>query len=290
MMSVVGDTSVTTAALDAMNAKLKAAKTVVVGGGGPSGVETAGEIGEMLNGAAGWFADRPAHPKAAVTLVTASDRLLPLLRPAIASQAEAMLRRVGVDVRYNTKIESVADDADGATTVHLSSATAGAAPPEPIKADAYVPAVGLAPNSGFVPAHLLDERRRVKVNAKTLRVDGAGPRVYCVGDVGDHTPHGGIPDTYSGVPVLGANMKRDCVAAAAGKEGAAVEGQDKEFTPLTKEAQIVPVGRSKGVGAIMGFKLPSILIWLIKGRTFMLEPAFFVNMTYLGNLYKKEAK
>lgn len=92
------------AALADANAQVKGAKSIVIAGGGPAGVETAGEIADYLNGTPGWFQKRPKNPKAHITLITSSDKLLPRLRPAIAKQAEHDLNRLGVEVQYNTKV------------------------------------------------------------------------------------------------------------------------------------------------------------------------------------------
>jgi NADH dehydrogenase FAD-containing subunit len=92
------------AALADANAQVKVAKSIVIAGGGPAGVETAGEIADYLNGTPGWFQKRPKNPKTHITLITSSDKLLPRLRPAIAKQAEHDLNRLGVEVQYNTKV------------------------------------------------------------------------------------------------------------------------------------------------------------------------------------------
>lgn len=92
------------AALADANAQVKVAKSIVIAGGGPAGVETAGEIAEYINGAPGWFQSRPRNPKAQITLITSADKLLPRLRPALAKQAEVYLNQLGVDVQYNTKV------------------------------------------------------------------------------------------------------------------------------------------------------------------------------------------
>ena len=75
------------AALAEVNTQIKHAKSIVIAGGGPAGVETAGEIAQYLNGTPGWFQKKPANPKAEILLLTSSDKLLPSLRPAIAKQA-----------------------------------------------------------------------------------------------------------------------------------------------------------------------------------------------------------
>ena len=43
-----------------------------------------------------------------------------------------------------------------------------------------------------------------------------------------------------------------------------------EFVDDTREMQLVPIGRSKGVGAAMGYRVPSIMVWAIKGRDYWL--------------------
>jgi NADH dehydrogenase FAD-containing subunit len=87
---------------------LKTAKKIVISGGGPSSVEIAGELGEYLNGRAGWFSPKPSHPNVTITLVTASSQILPALRPAIAKKAEVFLAQVGVTVIKNARVKSVA--------------------------------------------------------------------------------------------------------------------------------------------------------------------------------------
>jgi len=256
----------------AFHAALPSAKTIVIAGGGPAGVETAGELGHELNGLAGMFSSAPKEPKVKITIVTSDSKLLPVLRPAIAKKAEQLLAKMGVNVIYNTKVESVLpvgagnedpgtlaiDGVTTKTTVTLSNG-------ETLAADLYIPATGATPNTQFVPKTLLNEKGYINNNAKTLRVDAAGPNVYAVGDVGTYCV-GGVMDIYSAIPVLGENMKRDLL-------GDKATGVDKEYVPNKKETQLVPIGRSKGVGAIFGWKLPSFFVWMIKGRD------YFAGMT-----------
>lgn len=105
----------TRAAYKAFRDALPKARSIVIGGGGPVAVESAGEIGEFLNGTAGWFSSRPSSPKAKITLVTSSSKLLPILREDVASRAEKYLNRVGVDVVYNTKVAAVSPNNAGST-------------------------------------------------------------------------------------------------------------------------------------------------------------------------------
>lgn len=60
------------------------------------------------------------------------------------------------------------------------------------------------------------------------------------------------------IPVLCANIKRDLLLAS-GKEESSV-GEYRHFKEDTRETQMVPIGKSKGVGAAMGYRLPSFML------------------------------
>lgn len=246
---------------------LPTAKNIVIAGGGPAGIETAGELGEYLNGRAGWLSSKLANPKVSITVVTSGSEILPALRPTIAKKAEEYLAEVGVTVVKNAGVKTVAPPGAGTDSALTTKATLTLVGGKTLDADCYIPATGTRPNSSFIPDALLTSDGRVDTNASTLRVDKAGPRVYAVGDVASYA-RPAIHLILSAIPVLCANIKRDLLLAS-GKEESAV-GEDRAFKEDTRETQMVPIGKSKGVGAAMGFQLPSLLVWLIKGRDYWL--------------------
>ncbi|KAK6498292.1 hypothetical protein TWF481_010883 [Arthrobotrys musiformis] len=272
--SLHGDHTITKAAIEDLNKKFASAVSVIVSGGGPTGVEVAGEAGHFLNGSAGWFSSRPSNPKAKVTLVTNRDKLLPVLSKPRALTAEIYLNQVGVDVVYNVSVVSSTTDADGKTTVHLSNG-------EQWTADVYIPAWGITPNSSYAPADLKNDQGYIKTNHATLRAEAAGPRVYVAGDVGDYS-RGGFHNLYATIPVIVANIKRDLLEAATSSDGSDSQPNepDRLFTPNNSETQAVPIG-PRGVGAVNGWGLPSFLIWLVKGRDYMIRN---VSATVNGNM------
>jgi putative oxidoreductase len=81
--------------------------TFVIVGGGPTGVELAGAIVELArHGLEREFrAIDPAD--ATVVLVQAAPRLLPAFPPALSIDAATVLRRLGVTVRLDVKVEQV---------------------------------------------------------------------------------------------------------------------------------------------------------------------------------------
>lgn len=262
---------------------LPTVKNIVIAGGGPAGVETAGELGEFLNGRARWLSPKLANPKVSVIIVTASSQILPALRPTIASQAEAYLVKVGVTVMKNARVETIMPEDAGSATTLTSKTALTLSNGQTLNADLYIPATGTKPNTGFVTdKSLLTADGRVNTNALTLRVDQAGARIYAIGDAASYA-RPAIHLIFPAVPVLCSNIKRDLLLAS-GEESSV--GLDREFKEDTRETQMVPIGRSKGVGAAMGYRLPSFLVWLIKGRDYWL---WTVGNLWSGKQWAKES-
>jgi NADH dehydrogenase FAD-containing subunit len=67
----------TSEALSAMHGKLATAKSIVIAGGGPAGVETAAEPVEKSNGVAGWFQARPSRINVDITFSLAPSSFCP---------------------------------------------------------------------------------------------------------------------------------------------------------------------------------------------------------------------
>lgn len=262
---------------------LKEAKKVVIGGAGPVGVETAGEIAEALNGKPGFMASAPTNPKASVTIICGERKMLPVLREAISKQAEKYLKRLGAEVVYNTKVVSATPAGDKTTDGNTGKTIVELSDGSKIEADLYIDATGTRPNTSFLPKEWLDTRNRVQTHATTLRVDTAGPRIYAVGDVASYT-RGGVMDQADAIPVVMTNLRTDLLAHLTGKAA----GPDRHYKPNLKEQQICPIGTQKGVGAFNGFKLPSAMVWAIKGRDYLIGQLAvpFIN----GDGFKTESK
>ncbi|OAK94531.1 FAD/NAD(P)-binding domain-containing protein [Phaeosphaeriaceae sp. SRC1lsM3a] len=244
-------------AWDTLRSSLPSARKIVVAGGGPTGVEVAGELGSHLNSGS-------EGRRVEVTLVTSGERILPSLRPALAKTAEKYLSDLGVKILTGTKVVSVEPENAGrdvaATT---SSAIVSLSSGEELEADISIPATGTRPNTAFLAKELLDENGKVKTNAKTLRADSVGDRIYALGDC-SNAFRPAVHNVLAAVPVLSNNIAKDLHAAA----GVGAVKEDKLFVEDTRETQLVPIGNKKGVGAAMGWKLPSWLVWMIKGRDY----------------------
>lgn len=152
--------------LQGLAARVKAARSVLVVGGGPLGVELAGEVLTDL-------------PGVEVTLVHGGQRLLPSLTPKASAAAEAWLRSKGCKLLLGDKLQVPPGSSGGPFSGTTSAGVA-------VAADVLLMATGITTNSGLLAQTLpdaLDPQGRVKVDA-TLRVVGH-PRLFALGDVTD---------------------------------------------------------------------------------------------------------
>lgn len=229
-------------------------------------METAGELGEFLNGSVGLFSGASISPKVRITLVSAAPQILPVLRPSIAAKAEAYLAIVDVTVLKSARVTAVAPANAGAEAV-ASKARVTLSDHSVLHADLYVPATGTRPNTHFIAKELLASDGRVKVNPATLRVHQAGPHVFALGDVAS-AARPAVHLVLDQVPVLASNLKRQGLLDEGVQDCSAP--LEREFKEDLRETQLVPIGKGAGVGAVMGWQLPSFLVWLIKSRDYWL--------------------
>jgi apoptosis-inducing factor 2 len=178
------------AALRNLQEKLPAAQTVVIGGGGPAGVETAGELGDSFGS------------KKDVTLYSGTTQLLNRLNNKnVGKDAESRLVKQGIKVVHGVQITSHRSEG-GKEVLQLSNG-------ETKTVDLYIPAVGDKPSSGYVPKDWLDEKGRVLTDAKTLRLAVEGVTgVYVYGTVASYSD-GSIADVMFAKKPLIETLKSD---------------------------------------------------------------------------------
>ncbi|KAK0926159.1 hypothetical protein LTR91_007888 [Friedmanniomyces endolithicus] len=245
LTTLQGEHTISEKALDEMNVRLASAKDIVIAGGGPVGVETAGEIATHLNGSA------------RITLLTGSTKLLPQLKASRALKAQKMLEKVGVTVMYGARATGSEETSDGKTEIRLDNG-------KTLTADVYIPAYGVQPNTEFLPEDLKTKTGYVATNPSTLRVDAAGPRVYSAGDVSG-VNKGGVLHLQASIPILGANMSHDLLADVGGNVA------ERKYVAKGDETQLVPIGAKTGVGAFAGWGMPGFAIAMVKGKDYFLS-------------------
>lgn len=214
----------------------------VVVGGGPTGVELAGALGEMKK-----FVLPKDYPNLDldlmnIFLVEGLDRLLPAMSEESSGRAKKYLEELGVQVRLNTMIEAY----DG-RQVNIDDRT--------LPTRNLIWTAGVAPNPVKGLEDSLRDTGRIAVD-EHLRVL-AHDRIYAIGDVAelasDENPKG-FPMLAPVAVQQGKHLGKNLIRRAAGKPEAPFEYYDR--------GTMATVGRNRAVADIGKIHLGNFPAWL----------------------------
>ncbi|MCJ1289017.1 hypothetical protein MMC34_000549 [Xylographa carneopallida] len=235
-------------AMKELHATLPSAKTILIAGGGPAGTETAGEIGSL-------------YPKAQTTILSGTSRLLPRLSKATSNDVQVRLKKLGVEVINGLRVTSIKKLVSGATELAFDDGTTRTV-------DVYIDSTGGKPNTSFLPKDWLNENGQVLNDDKSLRLTVPGSEgIYAIGDVGSYS-HGGFMDVKDGVAPLCSSIAIDVATTIDPSNAGGFKQKNFKWIPDT---QFVPTGPKGGVGQVFGWRVPSLMVWAFKSRTFMVE-------------------
>ncbi|CAG8924274.1 unnamed protein product [Penicillium salamii] len=228
------------------------AKEIVIGGAGPIGIELAGELAEVAeqSGNAG---------KVSITIVSATDRVLPMLKPSASSAARKMLEHKKVKVLTSKRVAGVE-----APVEHGANWTVNLEGGDKLSADLYIPTTGVTPNNSFIPAQLLDRDGWVTVS-KEMRVqstDGTKLPIFAAGDITNNSMRLSFKAVEQ-AQVAAANLKAEIVGTAA----------IKTYEQGDSIMMVVPIGESGGTGQVFGIVPFSFMVKMIKGKHYFLDKA-----------------
>jgi NADH dehydrogenase len=211
--------------------------TFLVVGGGPTGVELAGALGEIANDTLKRDFRSINPPDARIVLVEALDRVLPNYPPGRSASARRQLEKLGVTVRTATRVtditqhEVVVEPAAGGETERIPSRTvlwaAG------VQTSSFSRAVAKACGAET------DKAGRVKVEPD-LTVAGH-PEVYVIGDaaIQPWKPDRAVPGVAQG-GIQGGKYAADAILAR-------LDGRSIEPFRFSNRGDVAVIGRLSGV-------------------------------------------
>jgi NADH:quinone reductase (non-electrogenic) len=246
--------------------KLEALLTFVVVGGGPTGVELAGALGEIANDTLRHDFRNIDPSKARILLLEGSDRILPTYPSKLSEQAVVFLGKLGVRVDVNAMV----------TELHADSVTVKRGPNlEGIPCRTVIWAAGVqASFLGRVLAQRtganLDRAGRILVEPN-LTIAGH-PEIFVIGDLANYTHQTGrsLPGVAPVAMQQGKYVGQLLAKGAIDKSVAPFHYRDRGSMAI--------VGRASAVAQIGRFQLAGFFAWLMW---------LFVHLMYLVEFENK---
>ena len=221
--------------------------TVVIVGGGPTGVELAGAFAELSRTVLKRDFRRIDPSQARIILIEAAPGILGHLPADLAASAKRQLEGLGVQVRVATRVKAIRD-----REVELEGGEIIAA--ETILWAAGVSATPLTKRLGVE----LDRAGRVKVNPD-LSVPGH-PEVFAIGDMALALLPDGKP--APGVSPAAMQMARHVARIIEDELDLGVGRATRPAFKYWDRGTMAPIGRSAAVAWIGKLKFSGLLAWL----------------------------
>jgi NADH:ubiquinone reductase (H+-translocating) len=255
--------------------------TIVVVGGGPTGVELAGAFAELARNVLHKEFRRIDPSKARVILIEGSNVILNHLPPELAASAQRQLESLGVEVRTSTRVTNMSKGRVETTGGVIDAAN-------------IVWAAGVGANSLTKRLGMeLDRGGRIKV-LPDLSLPGH-PEAFAIGDIvsviqKDGTPVPGVSPAAIQMAQHVAEIIRDDIESQMPLER-------REAFKYWDKGTMATIGRSRAVAKIGDFEFsgyPAWLAWLFIHLIFLVglrnKIAVLFNWAYSYFTYKRGSR
>jgi NADH dehydrogenase len=231
--------------------KLRAWMTFVIVGGGPTGAELAGALGEIANDTLRRDFRNIDPSSARIILMEGADRVLPVYPPQLSASARKMIERLGVTVRTNAVVTDVKKES---VTVREGDKT------ETIPTRTILWAAGVlgSPLGRMVAAECgaaCDKAGRVVVEPD-LSLAGH-PEIFVIGDLANFVHQTGKPLPGVAQPAI---QEGRYVARAIKRR---LRGDKPRPFHYMDKGNLATIGRGAAVADLNWLRLSGFAAWLI---------------------------
>jgi NADH dehydrogenase len=256
--------------------------TIVVVGGGPTGVELAGAFAELARTVLQRDFRRIDPTKARIILIEGSPLILSHLPADLSASAQRQLQALGVQIRNNIHVKDIR-----AGEVTLANG-------EVIRAGNIIWAAGVSASPLTRKLGVeLDKAGRVKVTPD-LSLPGH-PEIFAIGDMALVLQENGKP--VPGVSPAAMQMGKHVAQIIASENGANVKPASRSAFKYWDKGTMATIGRSAAVAWIGRFKFsgyPAWLAWLFIHLIFLIgfrnRLAVLFQWAYSYFSYKRSAR
>ena len=219
--------------------------TFVIVGGGFSGVETVGELNDLVRESIEHFYHNIDSRDVKVVLVNAGTRVLPEVTEDLSEFALQKLTENGVEVLSNTRVVGCTKD-----SVKLHDGTV-------IPTHTLIWAGGVTPDK-LIASLPCDHDKGGRIIANNyMEVQGV-PNIYTLGDCASITD----PNTNKPYPPTAQHALRQARVAANNIVSAIKGGKKVAFTYKTK-GMMALIGKRNGVGLLLGHRVHGFPAWCL---------------------------
>lgn len=218
--------------------------TFVVVGGGPTGVELAGSLGEITRYSIMRDFDHIDPNKTKIILIEAGPTILSTMTPELQREAIRELEELGVEVRVNAKVSEINEKGITAGGIFIDSGTV-----------LWAAGVAASPLNKTLGAEL-DRQGRIVVN-RDLSIPNF-PEVFVIGDQA-HYEWGEDKKPLPGLAPVA--MQQGRFVAKVIKKKVSGETPPEYFKYIDK-GQMATVGRSRAVAMYKGLEFSGFTAWM----------------------------
>jgi NADH:ubiquinone reductase (H+-translocating) len=216
--------------------------SITVIGGGPTGVEMAGAIAELIRGPL--KSDQAqAASHISISLIEAGPRLLPPFAPSLSARTKKDLEKLGVKVLLNAAVQEVEH-----RKIKLKDGTT-------IASEITIWAAGVKGNDAIAQLNLPTAGTRVAVEP-TMQVKNY-PYIWALGDIAASVDKNGnqLPMVAPVAIQQGKFIAKQIARVSKSQKLASFKYLDK--------GSMATIGRNKAVVQVKGIKISGALAWLI---------------------------
>ncbi len=216
--------------------------SITVIGGGPTGVEMAGAIAELIRGPL--KSDQAqAASHISISLIEAGPRLLPPFAPSLSARTKKDLEKLGVKVLLNAAVQEVEH-----RKIKLKDGTT-------IASEITIWAAGVKGNDAIAQLNLPTAGTRVAVEP-TMQVKNY-PYIWALGDIAASVDKNGnqLPMVAPVAIQQGKFIAKQIARVSKGQKLASFKYLDK--------GSMATIGRNKAVVQVKGIKISGAIAWLI---------------------------
>jgi len=242
--------------------------TIVVVGGGPTGVEMAGALAELAKRVLRHDFRHIDPAQARIILIESGDVVLGHMGENLGHKATQSLRKLGVDVRTGVRVDDIKPG-----LVHLNNG-------EHIAADNVIWAAGVGAHPLTqqlgLPPECLDRAGRILVEPD-LSVPGH-PEVFAIGDiVSIADDHGNpVPGVSPAAMQMGAHAAK--IISGEIRQGKPPEAGVRDRFHYWDKGSMATIGRSKAVAMVGRLQFSGFIAWFLW---------LFIHLLFLVDLKNK---